>query len=119
MYAVQFRVKEEKSVVKVTWNDEEDVDVCKDCCDDLGKNWEVGEWQDNEDCEYAHVGHMVLCKGGREKGRMNRAKREGRGREEGGKLGRREGRRREEEGKEGRKVMKEKGKGKKKESSLH
>ena len=114
MYVVQFRVKEEKSVVKVTWNDEEDVDVCKDCCDDLGKNWEVGEWQDNEDCEYAHVGHMVLCKGGREKGRKNRTKREGRGREEGGKKegGKKEGGRtkRRKKGNEGKRKGEKEGK---------
>ena len=95
MHAVQFRVKEEKSVVKVTWDDDEDVDVCKDCCDDLGKNWEVGEWQDNEDWEYAHVGHVVLCKGREGEGKN----RERRGREEGGnrKGGREEGGRKKEE----------------------
>ena len=64
----------------------------------MGKNWEVGEWQDNEVCEYVHVGHMVLCRG-----------REGQGKDRKG--GKREGRGREEEG--GRKGNEGKGKGEK------
>ena len=116
MYAVQFRVKEEKSVVKVTWNDEEDVDVCKDCCDDLGKNWEVGEWQDNEDCEYAHVGHVVLCKGREGEGKDEQSeeggKREGRRREIGKEGGKKEGgrRKRRKKGNEGKRKGEKEGK---------
>ena len=68
----------------------------------MGKNWEVGEWQDNEVCEYVHVGHMVLCRGREGQGKDRKGgKREGRGREEGGRR------------KEGGRVMREKGKGEK------
>ena len=82
--------------------------MCKDGCDDLGKNWEVSEWQDDEVCEYAHVGYVVLCRGREGQGKEGRGREEEEKREEGGR--RKEGGGRKEGGREGKRKRGEEGK---------